>query len=61
MSVTYTPIYTGLVEREILDPIITPSALKEILIDAGKYNGLLEFRPLFGLFAVETFEKIKGK
>jgi len=48
-------------ETEILDPIITPSALKEILIDAGKYNGLLEFRPLFGLFTVETFEKIKDE
>ena len=46
---------------EILDPIITPSAFKEILVDAGKYNGLLEFRPLFGLFAVETFERIKNE
>jgi len=44
---------------EILDPIITPSVLKDILSDAGKYNGLLDFRPLFGLFSVETFEKIK--
>ena len=48
-------------ETEILDPIITPSAFKEILVDAGKYNGLLEFRPLFGLFSVEKFDKIKSK
>ena len=44
---------------DILDPIITPSSLKEILIDAGKYNGLLDFRPLFGLFEVVTFEKVQ--
>ena len=48
-------------EVEILDPIITPSAFKEILVDAGKYNGLLEFRPLFGLFSVEIFEKVKNE
>jgi len=46
-------------ETEILDVIITPSTLKEILVDAGKYNGLLDFRPLFGLFEVTKFEKAK--
>jgi len=44
---------------EILDVIITPSILKQILIDAGRYNGLLDFRPLFGLFEVIKFEKIE--
>jgi len=44
---------------EILDPVVTSSSLKEILIDAGKYNGLLDFRPLFGLFEVVTFEKVQ--
>ena len=42
---------------EIIDPIITPSAIESILIDAGKYNGLLDFRPLFGLFEVKKFSK----
>ena len=46
-------------ETEILDVIITPITLKEILVDAGKYNGLLDFRPLFGLFEVIKFEKIE--
>ena len=46
-------------EAEILDVIITPSTLKEILVDAGKYNGLLDFRPLYGLFEVVEFEKVK--
>ena len=46
-------------EAEILDVIITPSTLKEILVDAGKFNGLLDFRPLFGLFEITEFEKIE--
>ena len=45
-------------EIEILDVIIIPSVLKEMLIDAGKYSGLLDFRPLFGLFDVTEFEKL---
>ena len=43
---------------EIVDPIITPNVLKQIIEDAGKYNGLLDFRPLYGLFKLTTFEKI---
>lgn len=46
-------------EVEILDVIITPTTLKEILVDAGKFNGLLDFRPLFGLFEVIKFEKVE--
>lgn len=46
-------------ETEILDVIITPSTLKEMLIDAGKFNGLLDFRPLYGLFELTKFEKIE--
>lgn len=42
---------------EIIDPIITPSAIESILRDAGKYNGLLDFRPLFGLFEVTGFNR----
>lgn len=48
-------------EVEILDVIIIPATLKEILVDAGKFNGLLDFRPLFGLFEVIKFEKINEK
>ena len=43
---------------EIVDTIITPDALKQIIEDAGKFNGLLDFRPLYGLFKLTTFEKI---
>ena len=43
---------------EIIDPIITPAVLKQIIEDAGKYNGLLDFRPLYGLFKLTTFEKV---
>ena len=43
----------------IIDPIVTPTYFKEILVDAGKYSGLLDFRPLYGLFEVTEFEKVK--
>lgn len=39
-----------------LDPsILHKDTLKRILIDAGKYYGLGDFRPEFGLFKVEEF------
>ena len=44
---------------EIVDPIITPAVLKQIIEDAGKYNGLLDFRPLYGLFRLAIFERIE--
>lgn len=43
---------------EIIDPVITPAVLKQIIEDAGKYNGLLDFRPLYGLFQLTTFERM---
>ena len=43
---------------KILDPIIKPTTLQEILEAAGKYTGLGDFRPLFGLFEVKEFEKV---
>ena len=43
---------------EIVDPIITPQILKQIIEDAGRYNGLLDFRPLYGLFKLTSFEKV---
>lgn len=43
---------------EIIDPIITPAVLKQIIADAGRYNGLLDFRPLYGLFKLTSFEKV---
>jgi len=42
---------------ELIDPIITPDNIKQIIRDAGKYNGLLDFRPLYGLFELVTFKK----
>jgi len=49
-------------EFEIInyDPtIIHEDILQQILIDAGKYYGLGDFRPEFGTFRVEKFEKKK--
>ena len=46
---------------EIIDPIVTPDSLKQILEDAGKYNGLLDFRPLFGLFLLEIFKRVENE
>lgn len=41
----------------ILDPILRAETLKDILVSAGKYVGLCDFRPLYGLFTVERFER----
>jgi len=49
-------------EFEIInhDPtIIHRETLQKILIDAGKYYGLGDFRPEFGLFKLEKFEMKK--
>jgi hypothetical protein len=43
-------------EIEIVDEIITPEALREILEAAGQYVGLCDFRPIFGRFRVHRFE-----
>lgn len=43
---------------EILTDLITPAILKTILEHAGKYTGIMDFRPLFGLFEVAKFEEI---
>jgi hypothetical protein len=40
--------------------IIHQDTLKKILEDAGKYYGLGDFRPEFGLFKVEEFEARSG-
>lgn len=42
----------------ILDEIITPEVLKILLEEAGKFSGLLDFRPLFGRFEVTKFERV---
>jgi hypothetical protein len=42
------------------DPtVIHMDTLKKILIDAGKYYGLGDFRPEFGLFEVKEFRKVE--
>jgi hypothetical protein len=44
-----------------LDPtVIHQDILERILKDAGKWYGLGDFRPEFGLFEVEKFEKVEG-
>ncbi len=50
-------------EFEIInrDPtVIHKDTLKKILEDAGKYYGLGDFRPEFGLFEVEEFKDVKA-
>jgi len=42
---------------KIIDPIIRPENLKEFLETAGKYVGLCDYRPEYGLFEVIKFEK----
>jgi len=43
----------------IVDPIITSENVKVFLENAGKYVGLLDGRPEYGLFKVTKFEKVE--
>ena len=47
-------------EVEIVDPLIQPTVLKEMLESAGRFIGLCDYRPLFGLFRVDKFEVIEN-
>jgi len=42
----------------IRDPSITEDTLSQILVEAGSSMGLMDFRPLFGLFEVDKMEKV---
>lgn len=44
---------------EITDPIIRGSELKQFIVDAGKYCGICDYRPEYGLFELMSFEKGK--
>jgi hypothetical protein len=45
-----------------MDPeILKSTVIKQILVDAGKYYCLGDFRPEFGRFKIERFEIIKSK
>lgn len=47
---------------EIVDPSTwNPVTLYNIVEDAGKFVGLLDFRPLFGTFKIESFVGESGK
>jgi hypothetical protein len=41
------------------DDRIQPLVVKQILENAGKYHGIGDYRPRFGLFAVNVFEITK--
>lgn len=43
----------------ILSDVVTPPILKTMLEHTGKYSGIMDFRPLYGLFEVTKFEEIK--
>ncbi|MFQ6026815.1 MAG: hypothetical protein ACE5Q6_04785 [Dehalococcoidia bacterium] len=43
----------------VLDPIIAPDTARTILESAGQYNGLCDFRPLYGLFQVDLFDRVE--
>jgi len=42
-----------------IDERITPNIIKDILIDAGKFYGIGDFRPRYGRFKVIKFEPVK--
>lgn len=44
---------------EVVDPIIRESNVKEFLETAGRFQGICDNRPEFGLFTVEKFEKLE--
>ena len=46
-------------QLEILDPIIPPEVARQLLSDAGRFAGLGDYRPLFGLFELERFEAVE--
>lgn len=47
---------------EIIDDVIwNPSMVKSIMEESGKFIGLLDFRPLFGTFEIETITTEDGK
>ena len=46
-------------EMEVADEMLNSETLKEILITAGKYKGVGDYRPEYGRFTVEEFKKIK--
>lgn len=49
-------------EIEVLDPTVWDGgSIKQVLIDVGKYTGILDFRPLYGTFVVEKLVDASGK
>jgi hypothetical protein len=44
-------------DLKIIDPVISSAIAREMLEAAGRYIGIGDYRPLFGLFSVEKFEK----
>jgi len=45
---------------QIFDDRIEPLVVKQILENAGKYHGIGDFRPRFGLFKLTKFETVDG-
>jgi hypothetical protein len=43
----------------LVDPTIVPATLQEILNDAGRYIGIGDYRPRYGLFEVTKFERVQ--
>jgi hypothetical protein len=44
-----------------IDERVTPAIIKQILVDAGKFHGIGDYRPRFGRFEVIKFTKIANK
>jgi F420-dependent methylenetetrahydromethanopterin dehydrogenase len=42
----------------INDPMLDPEVIKKILEAAGQYQGLLDYRPTYGLFRVKGFNPV---
>lgn len=43
---------------DIVDNLIQPKVLQDMLESSGRFIGLCDYRPLFGLFKVDRFNKI---
>jgi len=46
-------------QMEIVDDLIQPKVLQDMLESAGRFIGLCDYRPLFGLFKVDKFEVVE--
>jgi len=52
---------TSFVVESLLPEYLNEGILLELLVSAGKFIGLADFRPTFGRFSVTSFKKLNGE